>query len=221
MAMKKKGKKEPKVLSIRATDQNPLRWPDGQERTLIDRQTARNAWKKSFAEYRQKILERLDIFGVSEVLFSYNLAPSDRQDPGVAMYFSKPRKEDYSWQAALGIDKPMPTKEEIEDAFKAKALKHHPDEVGRGSGGDIKLWYVLKEHKDRAIAWVTGNYTREGEYAIAVDRCKEPRWNLRAIWEILKAVAVMDEFGNPGTLERTFRGFKTALPAKASTSKES
>jgi hypothetical protein len=218
--MKKKPTKQEKELKIKASVQNPLRWPEGQERTLISQQTSRNAWKKSFAEYRHKILERLEIFGVSEVVFSYNLAPSDRQDPGVAMYFAKPRKEDYTWQAALGIDKPMPTKEEIEIAFKSKALKHHPDEVGRGSGGDVKLWYMFKEHKDRAIAWVTGSYVNEGEYAIAVDRCKETQWNLRAIWEILKAVAVMDEFGNPGTLERTFRGFKTALPAKASTAKE-
>lgn len=202
-------------LKIHVSEQSPLKWPDGQERTLIDRRQPRNAWKKTFRQYAERLGLQLQKLGVVEATISFNGAPNDRIDPGVALYFAKPKKQDSSWQVALGIDNPMPTIEQINDAFKAKALKHHPDSdsVRRGHG-DPKLWYQFDQHRRDAIAFVSGKAVTE--YAIAVDRCTEPRWNLEAIRRILIAVSTMDEYGNPGTLERTFRGFKVALPAHAS-----
>lgn len=200
--------------SVDIKDETPLRWPYGQERTLIDRRASRNAWKKSFRQYEERLTLQLQKLGIQEALVSYNPSPSDRRDPGVALYFAKPEKEDYSWQAALGIDSPNPTEQEINDAFKLKAKKHHPDMVAGGSGGDVKLYQMLDDHKRRALAWVRGTVAHD--FCIAVDRCTEARWNLEAIRRILMATAVMDEYGNPGTLDRTFRGFKVALPAHAS-----
>jgi hypothetical protein len=203
--------------TVKLTEEVPLKWPHGQEHTLLDRREYRNAWKKTFLQYRQRLADQLAKLGVEEAMISYNPSPSDRKDPGVALYFAKPEAEDYSWQMALGIDKSDPTEKEINDAFKAKSKMHHPDMVAAGSGGDVKLYQILDDHKRRALAWVRGTVAHD--FCIAVDRCVEPRWNLEAIRRILIAVSTMEEYGNPGTLDRTFRGFKTALPAHASEEK--
>jgi hypothetical protein len=208
-----------KKLAINVSEKTPLKWAEGQERTLIDRRVPKNGWKKTFRQYLDRLALQLDKLGIAEATVSFNPSPMDRQDPGVALYFSKPRKQDYSWQVALGIDSPMPTLDEINDAFKRKALPHHPDSDSVRQGkGDPKLWYQFDQHRKNAIAYVKG--TAQTEYVIAVDRCTEPRWNLEAIRRILMAVAVMDEYGNPGTLERTFKGFRVALPAHASSGGE-
>jgi len=207
-------------LDVKVEDRRPLKWPDGQVRTLIDRRARRPAWKKTFLQYRDRLVQQLGRLGISEALITYNPSPSDEQDPGVAVYFSKPRARDFSWQVGLGIDSPMPTVEQIDRAFHAKALKHHPDKVAGGSGGDIKLYYQYDAYKRQALDWVQGRQKTEHEYVMACDRCTEPKWNLEAVRRMLMAVAVMDEFGNPGTLERTFKGFKTALPVHASTGTE-
>lgn len=201
--------------TIRLSEQTPLKWPDGQERTLIDRRVPRNGWKKTFKQYADRLVQQLKKLGVEDATVCFNPSPSDRIDPGVAVYFSTPQKQDFSWQVALGIDSPMPTIEQIDDAFKAKAKKHHPD-VAQQTGGDPKFYYQFDQHRQNAVAWIRG--TARKEYVIAVDRCTEPRWNLEAIRRILIAVSTMDEYGNPGTLERTFRGFKVALPQHASSS---
>jgi len=194
---------------VRMREEKPLRWPHGQQRTLIDRREPRNAWKKTFNQYRERLSGQLQKLGVREALLSYS--DSAARDPGVALYFAMPEEQDSSWQVALGIDNPNPTEDEINAAFRLKAKKHHTDEIARGSGGDEKLFLALSEHKRRALAYVRGEV--EEEYCIGVDRCTEARWNLEAIRRILIASATMDEYGNPGTLKRTFRGFKVALPA--------
>jgi hypothetical protein len=193
---------------------SPLKWPDGQEHTLIDRRREKKAWKKTFLQQKDRLLKQLEKLGVGEALISFNPSPADRLDPGVAVYFSRPLKEDYSWQSALGIDIPNPSAEQIEKAFKAKARIYHPD----GSAPDPSLYNILDQHKKRALAWVNGEQSSHHDYCIACDRCTEPRWNLFAILKIIGAVSVMEEYGNPGTLERTFRGFKLSLPMNASES---
>jgi hypothetical protein len=200
--------------SIILLNEHPLKWPDGQQHTLIERRLSKNQWRKTFHQYADRLAAQLTKLKIVEAALSFNLSPTDKRDPGVALYFSKPESEDYSWQVALGIDSPIPTEKEINEAFKHKALKHHPDEVARGSGGDPKLWLVYSDHKRRALSSIKGEVSHE--FCIAVDRCTEPRWNVEALRRLLIATATMDEYGNPGTLERTFRGFRVALPAKAS-----
>lgn len=208
--------KSKKENAVRVGEQSPLRWPDGQERTLIDRRVDRKAWKKTMRQYLERLGIQLGKLGIREATLTFNSAPTEKQDPGVALYFSKPRKQDSSWQVGLGIDNPMPTKDEINDAFKKKALIHHPDSDSVRQGkGDPKLYYQYDLHRRNALAYITG--ADRAEFAIAVDRCSEPRWNVEAIRRLLMAIALMDEYGNPGTLERTFRGFRVALPAHKST----
>ena len=126
------------------------------------------------------------------------------------MYFSKPREEDYGWQTALGIDSPLPTMAEIDDAFRRKAAQYHPDRPG----GDVEIFRALGQHRDRAKAWIL-NKGDEHEYALACDKFAESRWNINALKLGVAALRKIEEYGLPGMLERTFKGFKTAIEDKS------
>lgn len=208
-----KKKNEVKVI---ATEESPLRWPAGWIRTEIRDRKALGAWKGNFRSYRDAVVKELGRIGVTEILISYNPAPSDRMDPGVAVYFSKPLEADYSWQLALGINTPAPTLELIESAYREKAMQHHPDR-----GGDIEIFKQLGEHRKQAREWVLGTHSHQHDYSIPCDRFNEVRLNLAAIRVALAALRQLERVGIPGMIERTFRGLKTALPAHASTEGES
>lgn len=112
--------------------ESPLRWPEGWTRTNIRDRKRNAAWKKTLTEATDSFLIELgrmaigDI-GIGEVVISYNSEPNEsRRDPGVAVYFSKFRKPDYSWMDSLGLDG-VPTIEQIETEFKRKAMTCHPD----------------------------------------------------------------------------------------------
>lgn len=153
----------------------------------------------------------LQRMGASEVLITYHQSDKANQDTGVAVYFSRGEADKFGWQDALEIDNPAPTVAEIDAAFKAKAMPHHPDR-----GGDIKIFQQLNEHRRAAIAWVRGEHTKEHELVIACDKFKEQRWNAAAIRMAVHAFRQLDRVGIPNILERTFRGLRTALPAQAS-----
>lgn len=196
---------------INASESTPLKWPSGWERTQIRDRKPMAGWKGNFRSYRDAVVKELGRIEVTEVLISFNPAPSDRMDPGVAVYFSKPLEADYSWQLALGLDSPAPTLEQIEQAYREKAMVHHPDR-----GGDIEIFKQLGEHRKQARAWVLGTHSTEHEYSIPCDRFDEVRLNLNAIRLGLAALRQLERVGIPGALERTFRGLRTALPAQAS-----
>ena len=199
------------MAQIHVEEQQQLKWPDGWERTLISGRKAQASWKKTFKGYRDALVKELSRIGVTEALICYNLSPADRMDPGVAVYFSRAVTEDYSWQVALGIDSPASTLKEIDDAFRKKAMLHHPDR-----GGDIEVYRSLSQHRDKAKAWVLGTHKAEHEFVIPCDRFTETRLNLNAIRLALAAFRQLDRVGVPAILERTFKGFKVALPAHAS-----
>lgn len=196
---------------IRITDQSPLKWADGWDRVPIGDRREMKAWKKPFTYYREALVAQLERLGAAEVVISFNTGDDARRDPGVTVYFSKPIKADYSWQLALGIDDPAPTLEQIDDAYRKKAMLNHPDR-----GGDVEVFKRLGQHKAQARAWVLGKDKGDHEFALPCDRFKEPRWNLNALRLGIAALRRLEEYGLPGMLERTFRGFRVALPAHAS-----
>jgi hypothetical protein len=198
-------------VTINVVEKSQLKWPDGWERTPIGNRQKQGGWRRTFRQYRDLLVKELERLGVSDVLITFNPSPSDRQDPGVAVYFSKPMAEDYSWQLALGIDSPAPTLEEIEAAFKRRAKTCHPD-----VGGDVEIYKRLTEHRARARAWVLGTHNAEHEYAIPCDRFEETRLNLAGVRLAVSALRNLERVGVPGLLERSFRGLKTALPAHES-----
>lgn len=196
---------------IRITEKSPLKWAEGWNRLPIGDRKEMKAWKKPFAYYKEALIQQLSRLGAEEVMISYNTGDDARRDPGVTVYFSKPVKEDFGWQMALGIDNPAPTLAEIDEAYKKKAMVHHPDR-----GGDLEIFKRLGQHRVKAKAWVMNKQRSDHEYALPCDRFTEPRWNLNALRLGIAALRRLEEYGLPGMLERTFRGFRVALTANVS-----
>ncbi len=199
----------------RVNDKSPLKWADGWDRVPIGDRKDMKAWKKPFAYYRDALVQQLERMGANEVMISFNVGDDARRDPGVVVYFSKPIKADYSWQMGLGIDNPAPTIAEIDEAYRKKALLNHPDR-----GGDVEIFKKLGKYREAAKGWVMGKQGSDFEYALPCDRFSEPRWNLNALRLGIAALRRLEEYGLPGMLERTFRGFRVALPANASSMEE-
>src|SRR5205823_11823728 len=107
---------------MKIENSSPLKWPDGYGRTRISDRKLRPSWKKTLKEYQGEVAKELGRMGVEDVLFSFNQSPADRMDCGVAVYFSKVRTDDYTWQEALELTTPAPTLEEIDAAFRRKAM---------------------------------------------------------------------------------------------------
>lgn len=189
------------------TDETPLQWPEGWERTRIQDRRPQTAWKKPYSGYRDALIKELERMGATTILISRS--PAERMDPGIAIWFSL-KKEDFSWQDGLGIDSPAPTLDEIETAYRAKAMRYHPDRVG----GDIEIFKKLGEHRRSARAWVLGTHTERHEFVVPCDRFTEARLNLAALRLAFAAFRSLERVGVPAILERTLnKAFKATLTA--------
>ena len=188
-----------------------LKWPDGWQRSRIESRKPNGAWKRTLKQSIEALAVELKRHGSTQFEVSYNVAPLDRQDPGVAVYFSKQMEEDYSWQDVLGIESPTPTLAEIETAYRAKVkvnMDNHPDR-----GGDGQIINTLLQNRAQAIAWVRGTHRTDHEYVIPCDKFTEVRLNVNAVVLLLKAMRQIDRLGLPGVMERSFQGFRASLPA--------
>jgi hypothetical protein len=96
---------------------------------------------------------------------------------------------------------------EIDEAYRKKAMQHHPDR-----GGDVEIFRSLTQHRERARAWVMDSARSEHEFALPCDRFAEPRWNINALRLGIAALRRLEDYGLPGMLERSFKGFRVALP---------
>jgi hypothetical protein len=204
---------------LNVTNENTLRWPAlGWERTRIQDRKKNAAWKKSLKDAKDSFLAELgrmaigDI-AIGDVVLSYNQDSDEaRRDPGVAVYFSKYRKPDYSWIDALGLDTPVPTLAQINDAFQEKALLCHPDRYP-DDPAKAEMFKRLTNHRQHAKDWIKGTQQKQHEYHIAADRYEEVRLNFMALRAAVAAFRTIERVGVPGILEHTLAGFKTALPA--------
>ena len=192
----------------------PLSWPKDWPRTRLADQRTMNSWKRSANDYREELAKELDRRKAPIAVISTNVplnarnqmvgtAASGVRDVGVAIYFSMPQREDFSWQDGLGIDSPAPSDEEIQAAFRKLAAKYHPDQA---SGGDREMFLALTRHRDNAMRWAHRS-TAEPEHVIACDTFREVRLNLAAIAFTLKAMRQIDRCGTSSVLERSFKGF--------------
>jgi len=95
----------------------PLAWPEGWVRTRPQDRKGRAAWNKPQNFYRLSLEREMQrMKAVSFVISSHvplNLrgamtAGVEPLDPGVSVWFSRPGKEDFAWQDALGIHDPAP-----------------------------------------------------------------------------------------------------------------
>lgn len=195
----------------------PLAWPEDWPRTRPQDQKAMASWKRTANDYREELAKELDRIKAPIAVISTNVpinvrglmtAGVDPRDVGVAIYFSRPVKEDFRWQDALGIHDPAPTEDQINAAYRRLAARHHPD-----NGGDVEMFRALTKHRDAAIRWAT-RATASPDHVIACDLFREVRLNLAAIAYTLKALRQIDRCGTSAILERSFKGFM-ALAADA------
>lgn len=190
---------------------HPLSWPDGWPRTRPQDRKSQSQWKRSMNDYCEDVVREMERLGAVSLVVSTNIPLNLRNqlttgveplDPGVAVYFSRKAKEDFSWQDGLGIHEPAPTIERIDAAYREMAKKYHPDQ-----GGDIAMFQALTKHRDSARAWVNRKSAGQ-DYVIACNQFKEVRLNLCAIKLTIAAMRQMERCGTSSLLERAFAGFK-------------
>lgn len=209
--MRKGDRKEPKISVL---EKHPLSWPDGVPRTrLQDRQT-RNIWKNTMRQAIAALTTELERFGcLTAVITSKDPHdPLGAPDPSIAVYFSRPREEDFSWQHALQIASPSPTIDEINAAFRKLSAPHHSDAVDRGSGGNIQIWHALQEHKKNALNYVKRRAGETHDLVIPCDRYKTPEQNITAITNSVRSFRQLERDGCDQILERALENFRPALP---------
>jgi len=197
------------AIKIDLQEETKLLWPDGWERTRIQDRKPQASWKKPTAAYRDSLVRELEMMGATAILISRS--DNERLDPGVAVWFSL-KKEDLSWQDGLGIFNPAPTLDEIDEAYRTKAMKYHPDR----EGGDIEIFKKVGEYRKAARAWVLGTHDARHEYVVPCDRFKEVRLNFAALRLAFASFRSLERVGVPAILERTLnKAFKSALPMNA------
>src|SRR5439155_16675043 len=177
------------------------------------------AWKRTANQYREALLVELSRMGSDSGVISSNVPLNLRgamtpglepRDVGVAVYFSRKTKEDFSWSEVLMIRDPVAaTEAQIQESFKRLASLYHPDR-----GGDLAMFQKVTTARDNAIRWLKRATDQNFPYVIAADQFKEVRLNMCAIVLSLKALRQLERCGTSSLLERAFKGF-SALPADA------
>lgn len=196
---------------IRLEETQPVKWPQDKPHTLIEKRRAARQWKKQFPYYRDKLAQALRRVGAAEIVLTYNAGDAARRDPGVAVYFARAVKaQDFSWQSALGLDNPAPTLKEIDDAFRDKAMKYHPDRPG----GDVAMYRQMVQHRENAKRWILNKLDEMPELVLWCDTFTEIRWNVAALAFGIAALHKLEEFGLPHMVEGAFRGFRTQIEHK-------
>lgn len=201
--------KEKQEIEVR--EEHQLRWPKDYPRTLIDNRKSNAAWKKPIAHYREGVIAELERMGVASATITRNELAQEHKDPGVAIWFSMKAAENFDWQVGLGIDNPVPTLDEIDRAYKALALRHHPDK-----GGDVELFKKAGQYREEAKAYVLGSATLQQDNCLPFDQFKESKMNLAAALAALRHFRGLERLGMPSIVARVMsHAFKTALPEKA------
>jgi hypothetical protein len=184
-----------------------LRWPDGAERTRIKDRVGQGRWKESWTETRKRLALELERLGATSILITRH--ESESLDSGVAVWFSR-AKQDFSWQQGLGFENPAPTVAEIDAAFRAKAMKYHPDNP---QTGDPAMFKQFSEWRLAAKAWVTGTHNHAHEYVMAIDQYNEARLNLKALQMAFFYIRRLEDVGAPQILSQAIGAFRAKLVA--------
>jgi len=193
----------------------PLSWPDGWQRTRPQDRKPMGGWKRSANQYREALATELTRMQCPSAVISSNVqlnlrgamvAGIEPLDVGVAVYFSRKVKEDFTWQDALGIHDPAPTEAQVQEAFRRLAALYHPDK-----GGDVEMFRAVARHRDNALSWINRTTNQNFAYVLACDQFKEVRLNMAAIVLTIKAIRQIERCGTSSLLERAFKGF-SALP---------
>lgn len=210
------------MTTVTAKEAYPLSWPESWPRTRPQDQRTMPSWKRTANQYRDALVTELErMKSPSSVISSHvpltlrgQMTPGlEPRDVGVAVYFSRQMKEDYTWADILSIREPIAaTEAQIQDAFRRLAQMYHPDR-----GGDIAMFQKVTQARDNAMRWVNRKTDQRFEYVIACDQFREVRLNMAAIVMTIKAIRQIERCGTSSLLERAFKGF-SALPETAGAS---
>lgn len=206
-------------MSATPRESHPLSWPQDWQRTRPQDRREMRAWKRTANQYRATLVTELTRMECPSFVISSNVPLTQRDqmtpglepaDNGVAVWFSRKKKEDFRWQDALNLHMPAPTEEQIQAAYHKLAQVHHPDR-----GGDIAMFQMLTQHRDNALNWVRRKTNQNYDYVIACDQFKEVRLNMAAIVLSIRAIRQLERCGTSAMLERAFRGFGALNAAPA------
>jgi hypothetical protein len=210
----------------------PLSWPDGWVRTRASHRRGNNNWKKTFGVYRDAMIGEIERLKATSLVISTNVPLTirglpregyDPPDPGVAVYFGRRQREDRTWFDVLeiiNVPEVPPTDSEtrekvlgmIDAQFRKLSKKYHPD-----VGGDLPLFQALVRARDVGKDFYNGVRRADHEYVLACDLFREVRLNMHAIGLTVEAMRQIERCGASSMLERAFRGFMAALPARGET----
>lgn len=211
-----------------------LAWPEDWPRTLLRDRQERKAWKDTLLQTVTKLRKELHRSKALSFVISCNIPPSGptvdsntgRQldykfldvppppDVGVAVWFSRQRKDDYSWQETLHITSPAPSEKEILDAFKRAAAKFHPDNPYTGDGN---IYMRYDEAKKKALDFISRKTGTNYQRVIAIDTFNEVRLNMQAVRMALAYLRGLETCGAPMILERAFEGFAAQIAERSET----
>lgn len=205
-------------MSAEKKESFPLHYPEDWPRTRPQDRRTMASWKRTANQYRDAIVAELTRMKSPSAIISSNVplnlrgamtAGVEPLDVGVAVYFTRPIKEDFAWQDALGLHDPAPTEAQITEAFRRLAQQYHPDR-----GGDATMFAALTKHRDHALRWVNRKTNQQFDYVIACDQFKEVRQNMAAIALTIKAIRQIERCGTSSLLERAFKGFAALAPGR-------
>lgn len=197
-------------MKLEYKESSPLKWPDGWMRVRIQDRKSMSAWKRPIQFYRDAMMRELSRLGATRMLVTHN--GLNGLDPGVAVHFSR-KKQDWSWQDALDLQGIVPTLAQIDEAYRERAMKYHPDRPG----GDAKMFAALSEHRDRAKDYVLGKDRADYGHVIACDTFNEVRLNLASIKMVITALRTFERCGATPILDRVMDiSFAKALITEAS-----
>lgn len=178
------------------------------------------SWKRTANQYREALLTELGRMEAPSAVISSNVPLNLRggmtpgiepRDVGVAVYFSRKAKEDFSWQEVLGIRDPIAATEgQVQEAFRRLAQQYHPDR-----GGDVAMFQTVTKARDNALRWINRATEQRFDYVIACDQFREVRLNMAAIVMTIKAIRQIERCGTSSLLERAFKGFAALNAAPA------
>jgi hypothetical protein len=169
------------------------------------------SWKRTANQYREDLLTELGRMKAPRAVVSSNVpvnlrglmqAGVEPRDVGVAVYFTREKKEDFSWQDVLNIPNAIAaTEEQVQSAYRRLAQQYHPDR-----GGDLAMFQTITQARDNAVRWINRN-TQPYDYVIACDEFSQVRLNMAAIVFTIRAIRQIERCGTSTLLERAFKGF--------------
>lgn len=187
----------------------PLRWPEGWPRTMPETQTFQAQWKKSRVFYVDALELELKRIGTTSCILTFN--ESGSRDPGVAVWFSRKREEDFSWRTTLRITIAYPTQDDVQSAYRVLAAKYHTDNL---TSGNLELFHEVAKAKQMALDWVNRREGNVFDYSIGADKFKEPKLNIAALANSIRYIRGLERCGTSAIMEKTFEGFKQLTEGK-------